>query len=100
MGARAVLQGALRLNDPLSRWALALQQRRGYHRACIAIAAKNARIAWASWRRIPLPSPSNRGWQSKLYLLLGGFTRTALVEQNRSDRRSRNQINLRAEIAA
>jgi transposase len=35
------------LNDPLSRWALALQQRRGYHRACIAIAAKNARIAWA-----------------------------------------------------
>ena len=47
MGARAVLQGALRLNDPLSRWALALQQRRGYHRACIAIAAKNARIAWA-----------------------------------------------------
>jgi transposase len=29
MGARAVLQGALRLNDPLSRWALALQQRRG-----------------------------------------------------------------------
>jgi transposase len=47
MGARAVLQGALRLNDPLSRWALALRQRRGYHRACIAIAAKNARIAWA-----------------------------------------------------
>jgi len=47
MGARAVLHGALRLNDPLSRWALALQQRRGYHRACIAIAAKNARIAWA-----------------------------------------------------
>jgi len=47
MGARAVLQGALRLNDPLSRWALALRQRRGYHRACVAIAAKNARIAWA-----------------------------------------------------
>lgn len=47
MGARAVLHGALRLNDPLSRWALALQQRRGYHRACIAIAAKNARVCWA-----------------------------------------------------
>jgi transposase len=28
MGARAVLQGALRLNDPLSRWTLAPQQRR------------------------------------------------------------------------
>ena len=47
MGARAVLQRAYDLDDPLSRWALALQQRRGYHRACIAIAAKNARVAWA-----------------------------------------------------
>jgi transposase len=47
MGARAVLQSAARLNDPLSRWALAVQQSRGYHRACIAIAAKNARVAWA-----------------------------------------------------
>lgn len=47
MGARAVLQNAARLNDPFSRWALAVQQRRGYHRARIAIAAKNARVAWA-----------------------------------------------------
>jgi transposase len=47
MGARSVLQRAYRESDPLSRWALALQQRRGYHRACVAIAAKNARIAWA-----------------------------------------------------
>jgi transposase len=47
MGARSVLQRAYREGDPLSRWALALQQRRGYHRACVAIAAKNARIAWA-----------------------------------------------------
>jgi transposase len=47
MGARSVLQRAYREADPLSRWALALQQRRGYHRACVAIAAKNARIAWA-----------------------------------------------------
>jgi transposase len=47
MGARAVLQSAARLNDPFSRWALAVQHRRGYHRACIAIAAKNARVAWA-----------------------------------------------------
>lgn len=47
MGARSVLQTAHRLNDPFSRWALAVQQRRGYHRACIAIAAKNARVAWA-----------------------------------------------------
>ena len=47
MGARSVLQRAYREGDPLSRWALALQQRRGYHRACVAIAAKNARVAWA-----------------------------------------------------
>ena len=47
LGARAVLQRAAREQDPLSRWALALQQRRGYHRACVAVAAKNARVVWA-----------------------------------------------------
>lgn len=47
MGARAVLQRAARLKDAFSRWALAVQTRRGYHRACVAIAAKNARVAWA-----------------------------------------------------
>lgn len=47
MGARAVLQRAARLNDPFSRWVLAVQTRRGYHRACVAIAAKNARVVWA-----------------------------------------------------
>jgi transposase len=31
----------------LSRWALSLQARRGYHKTLVAIAAKNARIAWA-----------------------------------------------------
>jgi transposase len=47
MGARAVLQRAARSQDPLSRWALALKARRGYHRTCVAIAAKNARVLWA-----------------------------------------------------
>jgi len=46
MGARAVLQSAARHTDRLSRWALALKARRGYHRTCVAIAAKNARILW------------------------------------------------------
>jgi transposase len=46
MGARAMLQTALRRTDRLARWALALRERRGYHRACIAIAAKHARIIW------------------------------------------------------
>lgn len=47
MGARAVLQTAARRTDQLARWALAIRQRRGYHRACVAIAAKHARIIWA-----------------------------------------------------
>ena len=47
MGARSVLQRASSQSDPLSRWALAVRLRRGYHRACIAVAAKNARVVWA-----------------------------------------------------
>jgi transposase len=47
MGARSVLQRAARETDPLSCWARAVQARRGYHRACVAVAAKNARVAWA-----------------------------------------------------
>ena len=47
MGARAVLQMAAHRNDKLSRWAVALKERRGYHRAVVALAAKNARILWA-----------------------------------------------------
>ncbi|MDG6382594.1 hypothetical protein QCD83_28065, partial [Pseudomonas savastanoi pv. phaseolicola] len=33
--------------DPLSRWIRNLMERRGYWRAAVAIAAKNARMAWA-----------------------------------------------------
>jgi transposase len=47
MGARAALRTASRRSDKMSRWALALKERRGYHRAAVAIAAKNARIIWA-----------------------------------------------------
>lgn len=47
MGARSVLQRAARETDPLSRWALSVRERRGYHRACVAVAAKNARVTWA-----------------------------------------------------
>jgi Transposase len=54
MGARAVLQRAASLTDPLSQWALAVRERRGYHRACIAIAAKNARVAWALLAKEPV----------------------------------------------
>lgn len=46
-GARATLHTAMRHTDRMSRWALSVQERRGYRRALVAIAAKNARIAWA-----------------------------------------------------
>jgi transposase len=46
-GARSVLHTATRHTDRLSRWSISLQGRRGYRRAQVAIAAKNARIAWA-----------------------------------------------------
>jgi len=46
-GARSVLHTALRHSDRLSRWVLSVQARRGYHKTLVAIAAKNARIAWA-----------------------------------------------------
>jgi transposase len=51
MGARAVLASAAGRTDRISRWALALQARRGYMKAVVAIAAKNARLAWAMLRR-------------------------------------------------
>ncbi len=47
IGARAVLNAAAHKSDPISRWALALAERRGYWKAVVAIAAKNARMAWA-----------------------------------------------------
>jgi transposase len=46
-GARSVLQSAPAHQDRFSRWALKLQERRGYYRTLVAIANKNARIAWA-----------------------------------------------------
>lgn len=51
LGARAVLNAAKARTDTLSSWALALQERRGYWRAVVAIAAKNARMAWAVLQR-------------------------------------------------
>jgi transposase len=45
-GARAVLHSAAAHQDRFSRWVLELQARRGYYRTLVAIANKNARIAW------------------------------------------------------
>jgi transposase len=47
LGARSVLHAAQSRTDGISRWAVQLEQRRGYWRAVVAIASKNARMAWA-----------------------------------------------------
>jgi len=47
LGARSVLHTAARHTDRMSRWVISLEQRRGYQRTLVAIASKNARIAWA-----------------------------------------------------
>lgn len=51
LGARAVLQAAKGKDDSVSRWAVQLAERRGYWKAVVAIAAKNARMAWAMLRQ-------------------------------------------------
>ena len=51
MGAKAMLNAAKTKTDSMSRWAMALAERRGYWRAVVAIAAKNARMAWAMLHR-------------------------------------------------
>ncbi|MDR8052899.1 IS110 family transposase [Burkholderia cenocepacia] len=47
LGARAVMANLGDKQDRFSRWIRNLMERRGYWRAAIAIAAKNARMAWA-----------------------------------------------------
>lgn len=47
MGAQAILAGLGDKQDGFSRWVRGLQERRGYWRTVVAIAAKNARLAWA-----------------------------------------------------
>jgi len=51
LGARAALNAAAGKTDSLSCWALKLAERRGYWKAVVAIAAKNARMAWAVLRK-------------------------------------------------
>ena len=47
LGARAVIANIGDKQDRFSRWVRNLVERRGYWRAAVAIAAKNARMAWA-----------------------------------------------------
>lgn len=47
LGARSLLAHAQGKGDPISRWAIALRERIGFGKAVVAVAAKNARMAWA-----------------------------------------------------
>ena len=47
LGARAVVAAAAKKQDRLSKWVRQLVERRGYWRAVVAVAAKNARMVWA-----------------------------------------------------
>lgn len=49
-GARAVVRTATNSNNPMNQWVNQLQQRRGFNRATVAVANKNARIIWAVLR--------------------------------------------------
>jgi len=46
LGVRAVIHRAARHPDRLSQWISDVRARRGYARATVALAAKNARILW------------------------------------------------------
>lgn len=51
LGARSVLHSARQKEDAISRWTRDIEGRRGDWRAVVAMAAKNARLAWAVLRR-------------------------------------------------
>jgi len=50
-GARAVVNWCRAKTDPLSLWLQKLIERRGRHKAIVAMAHKMARFAWAMLRR-------------------------------------------------
>lgn len=49
-GARSVVRTAPNKTDPKSAWVNQLRERRGFNRATVAVANKNARIIWAVLR--------------------------------------------------
>ena len=46
-GARAVMRYLMNKDDRKSEWVKAVRERRGFNKAAVALAAKNARILWA-----------------------------------------------------
>jgi transposase len=56
-GARAVLIRCKDREDNLSRWAVQLIERRGFHKAAVALASKIARIVWSLLQKRELYTP-------------------------------------------
>ncbi len=46
-GARSVVRTCVNKEDPLSKWINDIRHRSGFNKAVVALANKNARIAWA-----------------------------------------------------
>jgi len=46
-GARSAIRKSEKCGDRLSQWVSAIKERRGYNKAAVALANKNARIIWA-----------------------------------------------------
>ena len=45
-GARSIIYHHRAKDDPRSRWLRKLVERRGFHKSCVALANKNARVIW------------------------------------------------------
>jgi transposase len=50
-GGRSVLTRAASKTDPMSLWAVKKWKDRGFNKACVAVANKNARMVWAIMRK-------------------------------------------------
>ncbi len=69
-GARSVVRVAVNKNDPVNQWVDQLQERRGFNRATVAVANKNARIIWAKPAKVPV-AQSAAGMQAEGVLRTG-----------------------------
>jgi len=56
-GARAVVKHCSGKSDPLNQWLQRLVERRGFNKAAVALANKNARILWAMTSKNEIYSP-------------------------------------------
>ena len=63
-GARSIVSRADGRTEPTRQWVSAVCERRGFNKASVALAAKNARVVWAMLAhdddfRIPAPAPNH-----------------------------------------